>query len=99
MEHSFSWLRARLPGMLLTACLVVMTCLAAPFALAVNPDLPSIGSMGQTRWSNNQSSVFPPNVYSGEVTRIEITVPPQHGVAEVRGLEMVYTPQPGICRR
>jgi uncharacterized protein YhjY with autotransporter beta-barrel domain len=95
MKNRLSRLRLRLPAFALQACLVALTCLASPSVLAVNPNLPDIGNMGQTRWSNNQPSHFSPNVFSGEVTRIEITVPPQHGVAEVRGLEMIYTPNPG----
>ena len=95
MKERLFRLRGRLPTVVLQACLLLLTCLTAPAVLAINPNLPNIGNMGQTRWANSQPSVFTPNVFSGEVTRLEITVPPQHGTAQVRGLEMIYTPKPG----
>lgn len=56
---------------------------------------PSVGAIGSTRPASNVPSEFSPNVYSGEVTSLQITVQPQHGTAVVRGLMMIYTPAPG----
>lgn len=56
---------------------------------------PSVGAVGITRPSSNVPSLIFPNVYSGNVTSLQITVQPEHGVVVVSGLQMIYTPARG----
>lgn len=80
------------------AVLVCALALQAPVALAIpvpEEAPPHVGATGFQITSVNRALGFSPNVYSGTVTALQIITPPMHGVAEVRGLEMFYTPNPG----
>lgn len=95
MKHpTISCLPRLMIGVLSVALLWLPSTGVMAVPVPVEPP-PSVGTIGWTRESSNVPSASPANVYSGEVTSLQITTQPNHGVVVVRGLEMIYTPAPG----
>lgn len=76
--------------------LAVLLWLPAMPVLAVAVLPPSVGASSHQRSASNMPNTIEPNVYSGDVLSLQISTPPLHGTAEVRGLKMVYTPRQGF---